>query len=165
MFFLCKIYKELLDYGSKSITSHELHVCWFLVSGSSAEPPCCVFLVDLPFRGVPQSCKELPRHVSHDLPATAPRLGPLLPAMQRLVQQPRHGSTTLRWQKAQEERCQSGPAGAAGQDPGHGRDERYDAAADIWNHIHALKSSGYGLLIWSTSRSKHYPFALCWIVI
>lgn len=55
--------------------------------------------------------------------------------MQRLVQQPRHGPTTLRWQKAQEERCQSRPTGAAGQDPRHGRDERYEGKApdELWS--------------------------------
>lgn len=78
-------------------------------------------------RGLHQSHKELPRNVAHDIPATAPRLGPLLPAMQRLVQQPGHGPAALRRQEAQEERGQSRPAGAAGQDAGRGRDERYAA--------------------------------------
>lgn len=66
----------------------------FLVPCTSTYNRRCVVVFSS--RGVPQSPhKELPRDVSHDLPATAPRLGPLLPAMQRLVQQPWHGSATL----------------------------------------------------------------------
>lgn len=96
-------------------------------------------------RGVPQSRKELPGNVPHDLPAAAPRLRPLLPAMQRLVQQPRHGPATLRRQKAQEERRQSRPAGAAGQDPGHGRDERYGAALRLRMTLYIMYYFGLGI--------------------
>lgn len=83
------------------------------------------FSPGFPIRGVAQRCEELPRNVSHDVTATAPRLRSLLPAVQRLVQQPQHGSAALRREEAQEERHQSRSAGAAGPDPGHGGNERY----------------------------------------
>lgn len=52
--------------------------------------------------------------------AAAQGLGPVLPALHGLVQQPHDGTAALRRQKAQEERGQGRPAGAAGEDPGPG---------------------------------------------
>lgn len=54
-----------------------------------------------PIRGAAQSGEKFPGNNPGDLSSAAQGLRPLLPAMQRLVQQPGHGTAALRWQEAQ----------------------------------------------------------------
>lgn len=73
-----------------------------------------------------RGCPGLPEGAAHGqspggaAAASAPRLGPVLPALHGLVQQPPDGTAALRRQKAQEECGQGRPPGAAGEDPGPG---------------------------------------------
>ncbi|CAG12571.1 unnamed protein product [Tetraodon nigroviridis] len=71
-------------------------------------------------RGVSRSPDELRGAAAPGVSAPAPPLGALLPAVQRLVQQPQHGAAALPGQEARQERRQGPPAGAAGPHPAHG---------------------------------------------